>query len=187
MSVKNKEVEKLRPEFDKAVEDYKKNIQKIKTGRANAGLVEDVKVDYFGSKTPLMHMASINTPDASTIEIEPWDKSQLSSVEKAIQESDLGLNPSNDGRVVRLKMPEMTEERRNEMVKVLSKRTEEARIRIRRIREDFWDEAQKKEKEGEISEDEKFSIKESLQEIVDEYNQKIEEIEEKKEEEIKRV
>ncbi|MDZ7612203.1 MAG: ribosome recycling factor [Candidatus Moranbacteria bacterium] len=187
MSVKNKEVEKLRPELEQAIEEFKKNIQKIKTGRANSGLVEDVKVDYFGVRTPLLHLATINVPDAKTIEITPWDKNLLASVEKAVKESDLGLNPTNDGKVIRINMPAMTEERRNEMVKMLGHKTEEARIRVRKIRENFWDEAQEKEKEGEISEDEKYSIKESLQEIVDEYNQKIEEIEKKKEEEIKTV
>ncbi|MFO7807376.1 MAG: ribosome recycling factor [Candidatus Moraniibacteriota bacterium] len=187
MSIKNKEVEKLRPQFDQAIEDYKKSIQKIKTGRANAGLVEDVKVDYFGAKTPLMHMATINVPDAKTIEITPWDKSQVSSIEKAIQDSGMGFNPSNDGSIIRIIMPTMTEERRDEMVKALGKKTEEARIRLRKIRENFWHETQEKEKEGEISEDDKFAIKDDLQKIIDEYNQKVEEIEEKKEKEIRQV
>jgi ribosome recycling factor len=187
MSIKNKEVEKLRPEFECSIEEYKKSLQKIKTGRASVGLVEDVKVDYFGVKTPLMHMATINVPDAKTIEITPWDKSQLSAVEKAIQDSDMGFNPSNDGNAVRIIMPAMTEERRNEMVKTLGQKTEEARIRLRKIREKCWQETQEKEREGEISEDEKFAVKDDLQEIMDEYNQKLEEIEEKKEKEIRQV
>jgi ribosome recycling factor len=108
-------------------------------------------------------------------------------VEKAIQDSDMGFNPSNDGNAVRIIMPAMTEERRNEMVKTLGQKTEEARIRLRKIREKCWQETQEKEREGEISEDEKFAVKDDLQEIMDEYNQKLEEIEEKKEKEIRQV
>lgn len=185
MSIEN--IDDLQLKFEEIVEQFQAELKKMKTGRANAGLVENIQVDYFGTRTPLIHMATINVLDAKTIEISPWNKDQLKEIKKAISNSDLGLNPNEDGQVIRLTIPPMTEERRLEMVKQLGKKTEESKIRMRRNREEFWNKIQKQEKEGLISEDDKFKNKEDLQELMDEYNKKIEEIEEKKKEDLMSV
>lgn len=174
-------------EFEQAVERYQGELKNIRTGRATPALVEDLKVDYFGTKTPLKQIASINVTDARTLTISPWSKDSLVDIEKAINESDLGVNPNNDGNVIRISLPSLTEERRRELVKVLNKKTEEARIRIRQIREDVWKEIQKSEENGDISEDDKFRSKDKLQDLVDGYNKKLEELEAKKEQEIMQV
>ncbi len=132
-------------------------------------------------------MANVNVLDVKTIEISPWNKAQIKEIQKAISKSDLGLNPSDDGNVIRIVFPPMTEERRLDLVKQLGKKTEEMKIRIRRHREDFWSEVQKNEREGEISEDEKFKAKDDLQKIVDEYNKKLNEIETKKKQDLMQV
>jgi len=185
MSIEN--IEDLEFKFEEIVDQSQTELKKMKTGRANSELVEGIQVDYFGNRTPLIHMASVSILDAKTIEISPWDKDQLKEIKKAISNSDLGLSPNEDGQVIRITIPSMTEERRLEMVKQLGKKTEESKIRIRRNREDFWNTVQKKEKEGKISEDEKFKNKENLQKLVDEYNKKIDEIEMRKEEELMQV
>jgi ribosome recycling factor len=185
MSIEN--IDDLQLKFEEIVEQFQTELKKMKTGRANAGLVESVQVDCFGTRMPLLHIATINVLDARTIEISPWNKDQLKEIKKAISNSDLGLNPSEDGQVIRITIPPMTEERRLEMVKQLGKKSEEAKIRMRRNREDFWNKIQKQEKEGLISEDDKFKNKEDLQKLMDEYNRKIDEIEEKKREDLMQV
>ncbi len=173
-----------RKDFDKSIEHFKEELNQLRTGRASSVLVEKLSVDYYGTKTPLKQMASITIPEARTIVISPWDKSALSGIEKAIRESQLNLNPVNDGQVVRINIPALTEERRKELVKVLNQRAEEARIVVRKHREEVWEEIQNLEKEGVIGEDDKFAGKEELQKVVDEYNKKIEEIRAEKEKEI---
>ncbi len=177
-------IENKREEFEKAVDFFKTEIGKIRTGRASSSLVEDLLVDYYGAKTPLKQIASVNVPEARLIVISPWDKDGLVNIEKAIAESDLNLNPDNDGDVIRINIPPLTEERRKDLAKLLNQKAEEARVSIRRTREEIWEEIQGKEKSGEIGEDDKFSGKDNLQEVVDEYNKKIEEMRAKKEEEI---
>jgi ribosome recycling factor len=170
--------------FESAVEHFTNESAKIRTGRANPGLVENLLVDYYGTKTPLKQVANINIPEARQILIQPWDKGMLVFVEAAIRESDLGVNPSNDGQSIRITLPTLTEERRKDFVKTLNHRAEDGRIAIRTIREEIWKEIQELEKTGAISEDDKFYGKDELQKIVDEYNQKLETIREKKEKEI---
>jgi len=182
-----KDVEKIRTNLDESLERYQQELKNIRTGRASASLVEDLKVDYFGVKTPMKQMASISVTDARTIVITPWNRDNLVDIEKAIKESGLNLNPNNDGNVIRLNLPALTEERRKDLVKLMNKKTEEARIRVRQEREDVWSEVQESTREGEMSEDDKFKAKEKLQEIVDEYNNKIEELEAKKEREIMEI
>lgn len=177
-------IENKKADLEKAVEFFKEEIGKIRTGRANSAIVEHLMVDYYGTKSPLKQVASINIPEPRLITIQPWDKDSLVSIEAAIRESDLGLNPANDGQVIRLSIPPLTEERRNELAKVLNQRTEDAKIAVRNIREELWKEIQNLEKEGKISEDDKFKGKDKLQETVDEYNSQIEKIREKKEGEI---
>jgi ribosome recycling factor len=173
--------------LESAIEHFKNEAGKIRTGRANPSLVEDLMVDYYGVKTPLKQIASINTPEARLIVIQPWDRGALAAIEGAIRNSDLNINPTNDGILVRIAIPMLTEDRRKEMVKVLNQKAEEARISVRSIREDVLKEIQKAESDGKISEDDKFKGKEKLQEIVDEYNKKIEELRAKKEVDIMTV
>lgn len=171
-------------DLEKAVEHLIVEIGQIRTGRANPALVENIMVDYYGTKTPLKQVASINVPESKLLVIQPWDKDSLVNIESAIRDSDLGFNPNNDGQVIRINIPSLTEERRKELVKVLNQRTEEGKISVRNVREEAWKEIQEQEKDGKISEDDKFSGKDYLQKIIDEYNKKIEEIREKKEKEI---
>lgn len=177
-------VDSKKTDMDGAIEHLNQEMGKIRTGRANSALVEGLMVDYYGNKTPLKQIASINIPEARLIVIQPWDKDSLVSIESALRESDLGFNPSNDGQVIRINIPQLTEERRKELVKALNQRSEDAKIAIRNIREEAWKEIQEEEKSGKMSEDDKFSGKDYLQKIVDEYNKKIEEARNKKEEEI---
>jgi len=177
--IKNKQ-----SEFEKAVEYFKIETGKLRTGRASAALVENLLVDYYGNKTPLKQVASINIPEPRLIVIQPWDTDSLANIEAAIKMSDLNLNPNNDGKVIRINIPSLNEERREELVKGLNKKAEEARISIRSIREDIWEEIQEMEKAGKITEDDKFQGKEKLQESVDDYNKQVEDIRERKEKEI---
>lgn len=177
-------IESKKQDLDKTVEHLLVEMGKIRTGRANPALVENLMIDYFGSKTPLKQVASINAPEARLLVIQPWDKSSLAAIEQAMRESDLNLNPNNDGQVIRINIPPLTEERRKELVKLLNQRAEDAKISIRNIREEAWKEIQNMEKEGKISEDDKFSGKDQLQKVIDEYNKKIDETREKKEKEI---
>lgn len=171
-------------DLEKSIEHLIVEIGQIRTGRANPALVENIMVDYYGTKTPLKQVANINVPEARLLVIQPWDKDSLVNVESAIRDSDLGFNPNNDGQVIRINIPSLTEERRKELVKLLNQRAEEAKISVRNIREEVWKEIQEMEKEGKISEDDKFSGKDYLQKSVDEYNKKIDEIKEKKEKDI---
>lgn len=174
-------------DLEKSIEHFKNESSKIRTGRANPSLVEDLLVDYYGAKTPLKQIASINTPEPRTIAIQPWDRGALAAIEGAIRSSDLNMNPMNDGIMVRINIPMLTEDRRKEMVKVLNQKGEEARIAVRSIREDILKEIKDAEKAGDISEDDEFAAKEKVQILVDEYNKKIEEIRAKKEVEIMTV
>lgn len=173
-----------RSKFENALEHFASEASKIRTGRANPGLVENIHVDYYGTKTPLKQIASINIPEARQILIQPWDKGSLALIVAAIRESDLGLNPADDGQNIRITLPPLTEERRRDLVKTLNQRAEDGRIAIRTIREEIWKEIQEMEKNGDIGEDDKFSGKDELQKVVDEYNAKIEEVRTKKEQEI---
>ncbi|HAV11042.1 MAG TPA: ribosome recycling factor [Candidatus Moranbacteria bacterium] len=183
----NEVISEKRKDLDKAIEHLQFELGKLRTGRATPSLVEDVMVDYYGTRTPLKQIASINTPEPRQITIQPWDRGAIGPIEGAIRESDLGLNPINDGILIRLSIPALTEERRKELVKVLNNKAEEGRIALRNVREDALKEVQNMEKEGLISEDDKFRAKEKLQGVIDEYNKKVEEIREKKEKDIMTV
>ena len=176
-------IEKSKSNFEKTIAHFKESLGKVRTGRATTGLVDSLMVDYYGSRSPLKQIASISVPEPRTILIAPWDKSTLALIEKAIRESDLGLNPMNDGQSIRINVPALTEERRREFVKILNLEAENARVSVRKLREDVWDEIQKMN----IGEDDKFQGKEKLQKVVDEYNAIIEDIRKKKEAEIMQV
>lgn len=177
-------IEKKKPEIKKSLEHFQAELQKLRTGRASATMVEDLLVDYYGAKSPLKQLASVTIPEPRTIAISPWDKSTLPAIEKAIRESELNLNPNNDGQLIRITVPALNEERRKDLVKVLNQKSEEARIAIRKHREEAWEEIQSLAKEGKIGEDDKFKGKDDLQEVINEYNEKIEEIRKVKEKEI---
>lgn len=170
--------------MQKAVEATQRNFNTIRTGRANATLLDRVMVEYYGSPTPLKSLANINTPDASTITIQPYDKGSMNLIEKAIQLSDIGLTPSNDGQVIRLNIPPLTSERRKELVKMAGKMAEEGKVSIRNIRRDAVDSVRKQEKSSEVSEDESKDLQDKIQKLTDKYIVKIDEILAEKEKDI---
>lgn len=171
----------------KALEHVKNEFSKIRTGRATTGLVDGVKVDYYGTLTPLNQVGNVSTPDSQTITIQPWDKSVIPLIEKAISNSDLGFNPSNDGNVIRIPIPPLNEERRKEYVKLAKKVAEEGRIAIRNIRRDDMDKLKKTEKEEHISEDERKLAEADVQKLTDKHVKEIDEILVAKEKEIMEV
>ncbi|NEO35297.1 MAG: ribosome recycling factor [Moorea sp. SIOASIH] len=173
--------------MQKAVEATQRAFNTIRTGRANASLLDRVMVDYYDTPTPLKSLANITTPDASTIAIQPYDKSTLSKIEKAINLSDLNLTPNNNGEVVRLNIPPLTSERRKEFVKMASQLAEEGRVSIRNIRRDAVDSVRKEEKNKEISEDESRDLQEDIQKLTNKYTKKIDELLAAKEKDITTV
>lgn len=160
----------------KAVESTQKSFNTIRTGRANASLLDRVMVEYYGAPTPLKSLASISTPDASTINIQPFDKSSLNLIEKAINLSDVGLTPNNDGSIVRLNIPPLTSERRQEMAKLAGKFAEEGRVSVRNVRRDAIDSVRKQEKNSDISKDESRDLQDKIQQLTDKYVAKIDEL-----------
>ncbi len=171
----------------KAIQAYTRELASIRAGRASASLLDRITVDYYGAPTPVNQMAGITTPEARLLVIQPYDKSILGDIEKAILKSDLGLNPTNDGSVIRLAIPQLTEERRKELVKVVKKESEEAKIAIRNIRRDTNDDLKKLEKNGEITEDGLHGYSDDIQKLTDEHIHKIDQITKDKEKEIMEV
>ncbi len=177
----------LNQKMDKTIRDLMQKLGKIRTGRASAGLLDEIKVDYYGQMTPIKQMSNITIPEPKTIIIQPYDPSSLKEVEKAILNSDLGLNPHNDGKVVRVPIPELTEERRKEMVKVVGKVAEEHRVAIRLEREDAVETLRKMQKDKKITEDDLHKGQDRIQKKIDEIAKKIDELGQKKEKEILEV
>lgn len=177
-------IQKIKPELEKVISFLENELVKIRTGRASPSLVEDLIVECFGGKFPLRQLASISSPEPKQIVIQPWDKSYIGPIEKAISNSNLGLSPIVDKDLIRISLPPLSEEYRKDLLRFLSEKQEEARKTIRRWREKAWDEIQEKAKEGEIREDDKFRSKDELQKLVDEYHKKIEETGERKKREI---
>lgn len=174
-------------EFTKAIEFLKHDISGLRTGRASTAMVEEVHVEAYGTRQPLKGVASISVSDPKTLVIEPWDKSLLAAVEKGIRDSGVGINPVNDGRFIRLCLPELTVERRTELTKVLHQKLENARISLRKVREEVRDLITEAEKEKSVTEDEKYRLQEELDKMVKEFNDQIKEIGENKEKEINTV
>jgi ribosome recycling factor len=170
--------------MEAAIESIKHQFATMRTGRAHPGLVEAVRVDYYGTKTPIKQLANISTPDPRSIVIQPWDKSSMEFIEKAIMTSDVGITPVNDGKVIRLSMPQLTHERREELVKVIHRIAEEGRISVRNARHHAIDEAAKMEKDNKMTEDDKFTTKDKVQKLTDEYVKKIDTVLSEKEKEI---
>ncbi|MEB3828926.1 ribosome recycling factor [Phormidium sp. CCY1219] len=171
----------------KAVDATRRAFNTIRTGRANASLLDKVMVEYYGSPTPLKSLASISTPDATTLAIQPFDPTSLAVVEKAIMMSDLGLTPNNDGSIIRLNIPPLTSDRRQEFVKLAGKYAEEGKVSIRNIRRDAIDEVRKKEKNSDLSQDESRDLQDSIQKLTDKYVNQIDELLAAKEEDISTV
>lgn len=176
--------ENSKPEFNKVIERLDNELKNIRTGRANAALVEDVRVEAYGSTMELKGVAAISVPDARTIQIEPWDKGLVKEVEKALLGANLGVTPNVAGTVIRLNMPQMTEETRRDTVKAVQQKGEQSRIAVRNVREDVRQSITKDEEAKVINEDEKFRQFESLDKLVKEYNDKIEKMIDDKEQEV---
>ncbi|NJM67376.1 MAG: ribosome recycling factor [Acaryochloris sp. RU_4_1] len=173
--------------MQKSIEAMQRSLNTIRTGRANASLLDRITIEYYGTDTPLRSLATISTPDATTITIQPFDRSSLGSIEKAISLSDVGLVPNNDGTIIRLNIPPLTEERRKEFVKMASKIAEEGKVAIRNIRRDAIDTARKQGKSGDISEDEAKDLQDQIQGLTDKYTAQIDHIFADKEKEITTV
>jgi ribosome recycling factor len=173
--------------MEKAISAYTRELASIRAGRASAGVLEKITVDYYGAPTPVIQLANITVPEPRMLVIQPYDKSSLKDIEKAIQTSDLGLNPSNDGSVIRIVFPALTEERRRDLVKTVKKYAEEAKVAVRNVRRDGNDELKKLEKNGEITEDELRGHTETVQKETDKHIAKIDDITKDKEKEIMEV
>ncbi len=180
-------IQELKTKGAAAIEHLQSEFSKLQTGRASAALVETIMVDSYGTKMPLKSLANITVPDAKTISIQPWDRGQIASVEKAIRDSSLGLNPMNNGIAVHLNLPPLTEERRKELVKVLFKYAEEAKIAIRNLRHDALGKLKAMEKDKEIGEDTMLVAEKEAQKHVDAFNLQIDEAAKKKEKDIMTV
>ncbi len=180
-------LEVMNEKMEKAIDNLQDNYQEVRAGRANPAILNKVQVEYYGVPTPINQVASISVPEARLIVIQPWDKSIISQIEKAIEIADVGIHPVNDGQVIRLAFPELTEERRKEIVKDIKKMSEDAKIAIRNIRRDEMDEAKSRLKNSEISEDEERDLEDKIQKVTDANVAKIDEIFTKKETEIMSV
>lgn len=177
-------LDETKAQMDKTIEATKRSFNSVRTGRANAALLDRVSVEYYGAETPIKSLANISTPDASTIAIQPFDMGSLGDIERAIALSDIGLTPSNDGKIIRLNIPALTKERRKELVKTVAKLAEEGKVALRNIRRDAMDKAKKEEKNGDISKDDLRDIQDDIQGLTDSYSKKIDELLKIKEEEI---
>ena len=177
----------LKSRMEKAVEDFRKEMASVRTGRASVHMLDGVTVDYYGTMTPLNQMGNVSAPEPQMITVQPWDISQLAAIEKAIRSSDLGLNPMNDGKLIRVPVPALTEERRKEMVKHLHKALEDHRTAIRNIRRDGNDGVKKQMKDKKITEDEERQALEELQKLTDGEIKKMEEMSKVKEKEVMSV
>ena len=173
--------------MNKTISVYEEKLSEVRAGRANPAILNKVKIDYYGTPTPINQVAGVSVPEARLIVIQPWDLSVLKDIEKAILASDIGINPNNDGKVIRLAFPELTEERRKELVKDIKKMAEEAKVAVRAVRRDGIDEAKTKQKNSEITEDELKNAENDIQKLTDKKIEEVDKILENKEKEIMSV
>jgi len=176
--------QETRESMDKSIDSLKNEFKRVRTGRASPSLLDGIRVEYYGTTTPLNQMASLSAPESRLITIQPWDVSVIKDIEKAILKSNLGLTPSNDGKLIRISIPPLTEEGRKQLVKVLYKKSEEHRVAVRNIRRDSNDLLKGLKKDGEISEDDAFRSQDQVQKITDKYIKLIDDICKEKEKEI---
>jgi ribosome recycling factor len=180
-------LDELRDNMGEGIRSFERSLNKVRTGRASLSLLDGIKVDYYGTPTPINQVATLSTPESRLILISPWDKNAIGDIEKAIQKSDLGLMPSNDGNVIRIAIPPLTEESRRELVKVVKKMGEESRIRLRNARRDANNQFKTLKKDSEISEDDLYTYQDEVQKVTDEYIKKIDAIFAAKEKEIMEI
>lgn len=171
----------------KTIEVVKANFASVRAGRANAGVLDRIMVEYYGTPTPLNQVAAISSPDPRTLTVQPWDASLLKAIEKAIQTSDLGINPQNDGRLIRLAFPQLTEERRKDLTKQVRKYAEAGKVAIRNIRRDAMDKFKAMEKKSEITEDDRKELEKELQDLTDKRCKELDDLSAKKEKELMAV
>ncbi|OQX62280.1 MAG: ribosome recycling factor [Desulfococcus sp. 4484_241] len=176
--------EEVREKMSKTVEKFKNELKKVRTGRASLALLDGITVDYYGTPTPLNQLASLSVPESRLIVIQPWDAGSIKDVEKAILQANIGLTPSNDGKVIRLTVPPLTEERRKEIAKRVHQMAEDYKVAVRNVRRDANETLKQMKKDGDISEDDAFSGKDKIQEITDSYIKQIDEVFKAKEKEI---
>ena len=181
------DINEFEEKMKKSINSYEYELDSVRAGRANANILSKVNVDYYGSATPVNQIGTVSVPDARTIVIQPWDSSTLKSIEKAILASDIGITPANDGKVIRLVFPQLTEDRRKELTKQVSKLGEDAKIAIRNIRRDAMDKAKDMKKNNEITEDEQKSSEKSIQDLTDKYIKVIDTITANKQKEIMEI
>ena len=177
----------LKERMEKTINNFSEKLAEVRAGRANPAILNKIKIDYYGTPTPINQVAGISVPEARLIVIQPWDMSILKEIEKAILASDIGINPNNDGKVIRLAFPELNEERRKELVKDIKKMAEEAKVAVRAVRRDGIEEAKAEQKEGNITEDELKSAETEIQKITDKNIEEIDQILSVKEKEIMSV
>jgi len=180
-------LDESKEKMEKTISATKSELAKIRTGRANLSLLDTVRVDYYGSMVPLKQVANMGIPEPRLITVQPWDKSQIGAIEKAIMQADIGITPNSDGHIIRLPIPPLTEERRKELVKLVHQLGEEGKVAIRNIRRDALERFKKSQKSGEISEDEEYNGGIDIQNLTDEHIKKIDEIVSSKEEEIMEI
>ena len=177
----------IKEKMNKSIDNLREKFAEVRAGRANPAILNKVKIDYYGTPTPINQVAGVSVPEARLIVIQPWDVSVLKDIEKAILASDIGINPNNDGKVIRLAFPELTEERRKELVKDIKKMAEEAKVAVRAVRRDGIDEAKTKQKNSEITEDELKNAENDIQKLTDKKIEEVDKILENKEKEIMSV
>ncbi|QDI92967.1 ribosome recycling factor [Salicibibacter halophilus] len=177
----------MKNRMEKTVESFNRDLATLRTGRANPAILDKVAVNYYGMETPLNQLAGISVPEGRLLVVSPFDKSSIGDIEKAIQKADLGLTPNNDGQVIRITIPALTEERRKELGKIVRKYAEDARVSVRNIRRDINDQVKKQEKSGDIAEDESRRSQDEIQKITDEHIKAIDQAAEEKEKDIMEV
>ncbi len=185
--MQNKYVDDAKERMEKSIEAFKHEMAKIRTGKATTALLDGIKVDYYGVMTPLNQVANVSVLDPHTLNVTPWDKGMVEKIDKAILQAELGLNPISDGTNLRIPIPPLTEERRKELVKLVKKFAEDAKIAIRNIRRDAKDHVKKQEKNKEISEDQMHDLEDEIQKLTDEHIKRVDELFEEKEKEIMEI
>lgn len=173
--------------MDRSIEVLKANLSKVQSGRANPAMIEDVVVDYYGAPTPLKQLATIAAPDPDLLAVQPYDKTQMAAVEKAILAADLGLNPINDGKIIRIKIPKLSEERRKELTRIIKAKGEEAKVALRNVRRDANEKLERMKEAGEISEDSYHQHREKNDESIREYTKKVDELVEGKNKQLRTI
>lgn len=183
----NEVIKDAKERMSKAVDALTRELAKLRAGRANPALLDRVMVEYYGAETPLNQLATISVPEARLLTVQPFDKSSINDIERAIQKADLGLTPSNDGNIIRIAIPPLTEERRKELVKIVKRTVEDSKVAIRNIRRDANEDIKKLEKDGEITEDEMRRLTDEVQKVTDSFIAQADEVAENKEKEIMEV